>query len=217
MQQRAHNHHHHQPHRALPHGLPRSPPTLSSVPRCACVWVSEVAGHERHCGPRDKPPLPEHRPAETSPLELRPFEFRGGFPRTMAIGGSMNSRGPPDHLPTGIPRTSSTTLRVQRLHQPPDDPRQQPRLVLRHCGTYSHNYVERFGHRNPANTNAKNSTPSSQTPLFGTTPRTPRRAARRHPASLTPLVGCSLPPPRPTGAVHLEALLPHQLSDNTGH
>ena len=72
--------------------LPRSPPPPSSVARCACVWVSEVAWHERHRGPRDKPPLPEHRTAQTSPLELRPFEFRVGFPRTMAIGGPMNSR-----------------------------------------------------------------------------------------------------------------------------
>ena len=86
------------------------------------MWVSEVAGHERHCGPRDEPHLPEHRPAETLPFELRIFEFCGGLPRTMAIGGSMNSRGPPDHLPTGTPRTSSTTPWVHRLLQPPDDP-----------------------------------------------------------------------------------------------
>ena len=51
-------------------------------------------------------------------------------------------------------------------------PRQRPRLELRLNGTYSYNYVKRLGHRNPVTLNVKNSTPSSKTPLFGTTPRT---------------------------------------------
>ena len=78
-------------------------------------------------------------------------------------------------------------------------PRQRPRLELRLNGTYTYNYVERLGHRNPANLNVKNSTRSSKTPLFGTTPRTPRRAAQIRSSSTTPLVGCSPSPPRPTG------------------
>ena len=47
-------------------------------------------------------------------------------PRIMATGGSMNSRGPPDHLPKGTTRSSSTTPRVQRhrslLRRPGNDP-----------------------------------------------------------------------------------------------
>jgi len=78
-------------------------------------------------------------------------------------------------------------------------PRQRPRLELRLNGTYSYNYVERRGNRNPILTHVKNSSPTPQTPLFGTTPRTPRRAARRRSSSTTPLVGCSPPSPRPTG------------------
>ena len=92
------------------------------------------------------------------------------------------------HDTTGSP-TPSTTRR----------PRQRPRLVLRHCGTYAHNHVERLGHRNPIITNAKNSSPTPQTPLFGTTPTAPRRAARCRLPTATPQFWCSSLPPRHTG------------------
>ena len=111
----------------------------------------------------------------------------------------MNSRGPPDQLPTGTPHSPPTTLRVHRHRLLLRRPRQRPRLELQDNGTYAYSHVERVGHRNPLILNIKNSTPSSKTPLFGTTPRTPRRAARRRSSSTTPLVGRSPPPPRPTG------------------
>ena len=50
-----------------------------------------------------------------------PFQSTQLVPRTMATGGSMNSRGPPDHLSTGTPRSSTTTLRVHRHRLLPDD------------------------------------------------------------------------------------------------
>ena len=94
LQPRPHDHQHHQPHRSLTHGplavpppLPRSPPPPSSVARCACVSVGEVAGHERHRGLWHKLPLPERQPAETLSLELRLFDPRGGFPGLWLLVG----------------------------------------------------------------------------------------------------------------------------------
>ena len=120
-------------------------PTVVCRTVCVCVWVSELTGHDRHRKPRHKLLLPERQRAETLSLELRLFDLHGGFPGLWLLCGSMNSRGLPDHLPPGTPRSSSTTLRVHRQHLLPNDPRQRPRLLLRHCGTYTYNHVERLG------------------------------------------------------------------------
>ena len=134
-------------------------------------------------------------------------KLRGGFPRIMAPCGFMHSRGPPDHLPTGTPRSSSATLRVHRHRLLPDDPGNDPAW-----------YYDTAG---PTPTTTSNASGTGTQPT--STSRTQHRLLRRrcsgrhqgHPGgqhgdARRPLhrrSGALHRHPAPPGAVHLEPRL----------
>ena len=143
-----------------------------------------------------------------------PFRSTRWVPRTMANGGSMNSRGPPDHLPTGMPRSSSTTLRVHRHHLLPDDPGKDPAW-----------YHDTVG-PTPTTTSNASGTGTRSSP----TPRTHHRLLRRrcsgqlqrHPGGqhgdvrlpLHRWSGALLRHPASPGDVHPEPRLLYYITDN---